>query len=287
MYCLSWETPLSCRMFGRMRQTKGWEHNGRVLAEDLLVIALDGQAEFTFHDQRHPVHRGDVLYIPANTWYQAYSADYLDYYFFHFCGGRVSAVSEEECRRFKEYEDQLQTASTRAFYLPQTDYHLLIDSQVSLGEQFDHVLYYISKCQGCLVQMDYYKKLQIDLWTSQMLVFLSEYTCAKLFIRPSYPAILRKILLYIQIHYTEPLTLTSLAVRFGVSKSYVARLFRTCLSTTVSAYIHSVKMQHAAEMLKLSALNVSEIAEYLGYSNVYYFSRLFKKYYFVSPSKFA
>lgn len=46
-------------------------------------------------------------------------------------------------------------------------------------------------------------------------------------------------------------------------------------------------MQHAAEMLKLSALNVSEIAEYLGYSNVYYFSRLFKKYYFVSPSKFA
>ena len=152
-------------MFGRMRQTKGWEHNGRVLAEDLLVIALDGQAEFTFHDQRHPVHRGDVLYIPANTWYQAYSADYLDYYFFHFCGGRVSSVSEEECRRFKEYEDQLQTASTRAFYLPQTDYHLLIDSQVSLGEQFDHVLYYISKCQGCLVQMDYYKKLQIDLWT--------------------------------------------------------------------------------------------------------------------------
>ena len=112
-------------------------------------------------------------------------------------------------------------------------------------------------------------------------------TCAKLFIRPSYPAILTKILLYIQIHYTEPLTLTSLAVRFGVSKSYVARLFRTCLSTTVSAYIHSVKMQHAAEMLKLSALNVSEIAEYLGYSNVYYFSRLFKKYYFVSPSKFA
>ena len=148
-------------MFGRMRQTKGWEHNGRVLAEDLLVIALDGQAEFTFHDQRHPVHRGDVLYIPANTWYQAYSADYLDYYFFHFCGGRVSSVSEEECRRFKEYEDQLQTASTRAFYLPQTDYHLLIDSQVSLGEQFDHVLYYISKCQGCLVQMDYYKKLAL------------------------------------------------------------------------------------------------------------------------------
>lgn len=91
----------------------------------------------------------------------------------------MSAVSEEECRRFKEYEDQLQTASTRAFYLPQTDYHLLIDSQVSLGEQFDHVLYYISKCQGCLVQMDYYKKLQIDLWMSQMLVFLSEYTCAK------------------------------------------------------------------------------------------------------------
>lgn len=46
------------RMFGRMRQTKGWEHNGRVLAEDLLVIALDGQAEFTFHDQRHPVLAG-------------------------------------------------------------------------------------------------------------------------------------------------------------------------------------------------------------------------------------
>lgn len=37
------------------------------------------------------------------------------------------------------------------------------------------------------------------------------------------------------------------------------------------------------DLLSNSAMNISQIAEYLGYSSVYYFSRLFKRRCGVSP----
>ena len=76
----------------------------------------------------------------------------------------------------------------------------------------------------------------------------------------------------------------SLSERFSLSKEHICSLFRGELGITVSEYVNMVKLNHAVELLSNSSMNVSQISEYLGYSSVYYFSRLFKRRYGVSPT---
>ena len=45
-------------------------------------------------------------------------------------------------------------------------------------------------------------------------------------------------------------------------------------------------MRHATYLLRNTYMNVNQAADYLGFSSTSYFSRVFKKYYGVSPSAY-
>ena len=47
-----------------------------------------------------------------------------------------------------------------------------------------------------------------------------------------------------------------------------------------------IKMEHAKLLLKYSSLSVSDVAEAVGYSSIYYFSKYFKNHYNVSPTEY-
>lgn len=84
---------------------------------------------------------------------------------------------------------------------------------------------------------------------------------------------------YIQNHYREKITKDTLGDYIRRTPSYAATLFKKGTSQTISEYVHAVRMKTALYMLSNSLLNVTEIAEYLGYNDVSYFQRLFKRTY--------
>jgi AraC-type DNA-binding domain-containing proteins len=63
-------------------------------------------------------------------------------------------------------------------------------------------------------------------------------------------------------------------------------LFKKITGRTISEYVHAVRVKTALYMLEESRLTVAELAEFLGYSDVSYFSRVFKQTTGVSPSEF-
>jgi transcriptional regulator GlxA family with amidase domain len=136
--------------------------------------------------------------------------------------------------------------------------------------------------------MKYFKKKKVllDLCVAQLLVHISEQFSRQLVRAPAHPELLTRMLLWLQIHYAGNVTLTTLADHFRVSKAYTARLFRKHLSTTVTTYINELRLHHATELLRLSTMNISQIAAGVGFSNVYYFSRLFQQYFHISPSAY-
>ena len=52
-------------------------------------------------------------------------------------------------------------------------------------------------------------------------------------------------------------------------------------------YIRMIRLQHAAQLLKQGEHTITEVADIVGFSDVKYFREVFKKYYDVSPSKYA
>ncbi len=95
-----------------------------------------------------------------------------------------------------------------------------------------------------------------------------------------------KMKAYIAAHYREKVTKEELGACIGRSPNHAAYLFRKMTGQTISEYVHAARMRTAAYQLTESLLTVAEIAEYLGYSDVSYFQRVFKRTFGVPPSHY-
>ena len=96
---------------------------------------------------------------------------------------------------------------------------------------------------------------------------------------------LPEIINYIDNHFLDMCSLDELSRHFGYTYNHICRIFRKTYDMTPNEYLLSKKMAYAAELLKKEK-SISEIAEILGYSNPYNFSRAFKIYHGTSPTKY-
>ena len=91
---------------------------------------------------------------------------------------------------------------------------------------------------------------------------------------------------YIAKNYNMDITNEDLARLTGLSTVYFRKLFTEVLGISPIKYVHELRIKKAKEMLKSDYSSISNIAQSLGYLNIYDFSRAFKKYVGISPSKY-
>ena len=87
-------------------------------------------------------------------------------------------------------------------------------------------------------------------------------------------------------HYSEKLSLESVASHFFIDKHYLARLFKEQYGVTLVTYLQQVRITHAKRMLRFTDKSIEEIGLECGIGELNYFSRVFKKLEGVSPSEF-
>ncbi|MGM9680379.1 MAG: helix-turn-helix domain-containing protein [Eubacteriales bacterium] len=90
-------------------------------------------------------------------------------------------------------------------------------------------------------------------------------------------------ILYINSHFTEPLSLSDIAGQMDISPSYLSHIFSLNTGITVSNYINEVRVQNAATLMK-KGISVTEAAFASGFNSTSYFAKIFKKIKKVSPS---
>ena len=91
---------------------------------------------------------------------------------------------------------------------------------------------------------------------------------------------------YISQHYNENITNDKLAAIAGMSTVYFRKLFTNIMGVSPITYVHQFRTEKAKEMLGSDYGTLSDIAQSLGYPNLYDFSRDFKKHAGVAPSKY-
>jgi len=284
MYRLDFSQMPKTVMFGRFIQTKSWAHNGQKNKNDMLVIIIGGNAVFNVNDKEISLVKDEVLYIPSNTFYTACTTGWCEYYFFHF-KTEIPPIQVQEEEIQKAVNDYNEISDT--FYLPDTVYNNVFLNEKSTIPKNDQKFYrLISNCLQCKMSGTSYGKLSLDLYFTELLLTLSDIASLKYISNKTFPSLIIHTVEFIQKNYTQNITLSSLSDHFNISKSYLIRIFKSHLHTTVTAYINDIKLQHARELLKTSSMNISEISDYLSFSSCYYFSRIFKKKYLVSPKQF-
>ncbi|MEG2733321.1 MAG: AraC family transcriptional regulator [Clostridium sp.] len=89
--------------------------------------------------------------------------------------------------------------------------------------------------------------------------------------------LIRKTVNYIRIHLGDDLTLPVIAAKFHVSPSYLSKLFNEDRQISLPNYISKIRVEKACDLLKITAMPIQDIAYYVGFSDLNYFSRCFKK----------
>lgn len=88
---------------------------------------------------------------------------------------------------------------------------------------------------------------------------------------------------YIEDHYQRRIGLSAVARQLNVSSNYLSRLFRRETGSTLTAYVHRVRLEHARLLLAAGDRSISEIAYLVGYQTYRDFYRNFVKYERSSP----
>ena len=96
-----------------------------------------------------------------------------------------------------------------------------------------------------------------------------------------------KTLAYIEGNYMHRLTLSSISANVSLSSSYLCRVFKSEVGTSITSYLNNLRIRKAATMIKDNRLSLKEISTMVGIDDQLYFSRLFKKCMGISPSEYG
>ncbi len=89
----------------------------------------------------------------------------------------------------------------------------------------------------------------------------------------------------IENNYMHDISVKNIAQRLFVSRQYISKLFTEKEGITIQEYIIKVRLETAINFMR-EGFNISECADSVGYSDMYTFSRIFKKKYGIAPSQY-
>ncbi|MDR1561340.1 MAG: response regulator [Holosporaceae bacterium] len=88
---------------------------------------------------------------------------------------------------------------------------------------------------------------------------------------------------YIRLHYSESITLESIAKEVFLNPNYLSTLFKKETGSNLIEYLTEVRVDESKKMLRETSGSISEIACSVGFSDAKYFSKVFTKFVGIKP----
>ena len=98
--------------------------------------------------------------------------------------------------------------------------------------------------------------------------------------------VVREVLQIIQNNFTENIKINQLAREMNSSPEYFCRYFKSLVGTSPKGYLLDYRLNEAKKQLQINESSITNIAYNCGFSDINYFSRLFKKKYDMTPKKY-
>lgn len=131
----------------------------------------------------------------------------------------------------------------------------------------------------------------VNLWL--LLLTLSDYAAAnpkKTAATPTHPVrdmeFLEKLQTFLLDHLHEKISAEQIARHLGISRTCLFQRFNSIMGIGLHKYLQKTRMQQACRLICTTDLTLSQIADKIGYSSVFSFSRAFKRAYRKSPSAY-
>jgi two-component system response regulator YesN len=97
---------------------------------------------------------------------------------------------------------------------------------------------------------------------------------------------IEKIKIYVQRNYKNDLSIEFISSLFYLNRSYCSHIFKEKTGQNFVDYMNSVRIDHAKKLLKSTDKKMYQISKLVGYDNVKYFFRIFKKSTGMTPEQY-
>ncbi|MCD8333437.1 MAG: AraC family transcriptional regulator [Clostridiales bacterium] len=287
-----------------MNGFNGWKKDG-FKDERLIVLPIESFPEYVSHPQIRRLYLTDVGFFPRADRHYRERTDGIEEYIFFYCMEGKGTIRVEE----KTYT----LRANEAFCIPRYAAHVYYacedDPWSILWVHFkgeDAGFFPLEDC--CVVRFaseraanrmrDLFNLLFDALdgtYTMGNFIYISQVLSlilAETYDREKTGDVreqsrhMTEIIRYMYGHLGEALTLEGLSRESGLSQSYLNVIFRKHTQHSPMDFFIRLKMQKACRLLRTTDRYIYEIAQELGYTDPYYFSRIFKKVTGISPKQY-
>ena len=91
---------------------------------------------------------------------------------------------------------------------------------------------------------------------------------------------------HINSHFTEDISIESVAKEFFVTPKYMGALFKKTTGNSFHHYLNMMRLKYACSLLKTTNASIKDISVKSGYNSVEHFIYTFKKYISASPTDY-
>jgi two-component system, response regulator YesN len=120
-----------------------------------------------------------------------------------------------------------------------------------------------------------------------MLLMANEYCeLVRTFSTGHYSPIVKKTVDYILLNLGHPITLNTIAKQIHVNPSYLSRKFKEDTGMNITEFINLKRVEEAKLYLQRGNISITDIAFMVGFNDLNYFSKVFKKLTSLTPSQY-
>jgi AraC-like DNA-binding protein len=249
---------------GKARCEEGWNWSPPPLPDYDLWYALSGRGEMRIQGQDYPIRKGSCFLVRPGDIPEAtqLSEDRLQVIFIHF-----------QCIHKNGRKELTGLVPERHTFITETyAFETMLNRIVELEERSTS-----------------WKDLEFDLIMKQLLLHLlrqqAEVPETRLW-EDKHRQLISRIIAHIKDIPGYRISHQELADRVSMSPNYLNKLFKRYMGMSLKHYMTQARLERALHLLQETSMNVSQVAEALGYGNIYLFSRQFKEQYGRPPSDF-
>lgn len=272
-------------------------HKRRKANEYILYIIRKGNMYIIEDGKKYVLSEGDFFLLDPSYIHEGYKAAHCEYYYIHFQHQQIyktENISKDLViqKLLESRNDYLQSNSF--------SYDIYKTEKLLIPKKYSFVNYNSFITTICLLneaieqnnnQIENYKiicsckVLESLIEVSRSFIF-SEIENLSSGVPKSYKKI-QELLKYLNTEYAGKITSSTIEEKFSCNFDYMNRVFKKLTQKTIFTYLNTVRIDHAKELISTTSLKSSEIGVNVGFSDEYYFSKVFKKYTGIPPTIYA
>ena len=165
--------------------------------------------------------------------------------------------------------------------------HLSMVTVKRIAADLDYTLYSMvqkgNSNQSALFDARSHEELKKEI-LSKLCTYLNEYKQTQPTIMTDHPEV-NKVITYINDNFHKDISVKSMATMISMDENYFSSLFKAKTKESLITYVHHLRIKKALFYLTQTDLTINQISENVGFKNINYFNRIFKRITGATPSQ--